>query len=352
MPINGNGNDNLLLGTGGADEINGNGGADILFGFAGNDSLNGGQGDDILFGGQGQDQLRGGQGDDYLDGGTGADVINGGQGDDVLAGGGGSDSFVFGQNFGGDLIVDFGSGDTIDLTAFNSITNVSQLTIVQAGPNVVVYVPGGSGGSIVVQNATIAQVTSSIQVACLLRGTMVRTPAGDVAVESLAIGDEVITVDGKAKPVKWIGRRAYARAFIENNARVAPVVLKAGSLGRNLPARDLSVSPEHAVLVDNVLVAAKSLVNGTTILQDFGAESVEYFHLEFDAPEVIFTNGVATESYVDHGNRRMFANYAEYVELYGETPASTGARRFDFVAEGEALEAIRARLGGALTRVA
>ncbi|WP_150287336.1 Hint domain-containing protein [Rhabdaerophilum calidifontis] len=353
MPINGNNGNNVLLGAGGNDEINGNGGADILFGFGGNDVLNGGTGNDVLFGGSGKDTLRGGAGDDYLDGGAGKDVLNGGTGDDILVGGAGGDKFVFGSNFGGDIILDFSASDAIDLTAFTGITSVSQLTLVQVGPNVVVNVPGANGGSITIYNATVAQVASQIEVACVLRGTQIRTPSGEVAVENLAIGDMVVSVDGTARPVKWIGRRAYSRAFVEGNVRVAPVLITAGALGDNLPAQDLMVSPEHAVFVENVLVPAKHLINGTSIRQVFAFETVEYFHVELDSADVIFTNGLATETYVDHGNRRMFANYAEFVDLYGETEGNApAARRFEAVTAGPALDAIRARFAAPAVQVA
>jgi hypothetical protein len=174
----------------------------------------------------------------------------------------------------------------------------------------------------------------------------VQTPDGEVAVEKLKIGDLVTTVDGKAKPVKWIGKRRYEGEFAKSNPKIAPVLFKAGALGANTPVRDLRVSPEHAVLVDHVLVPAELLVNGTTIRVDNTCDTVEYFHLEFDAPEVIFTNGAPTESYVDHGNRRMFQNYQDYVDLYGEEEISgkQRARRFYSIYGGAALDAIRSRL--------
>ena len=364
MAIKGDGQDNFLLGTSGDDEIKGLGGSDILSGGAGNDALDGGAGDDILYGGAGKDELSGGAGADYLDGGAGADVLNGGagddqlfggdgadilnggKGDDVLTGGAGADSFVFEKGFGFDVITDFHANDRINLTALAAITSLDQLSFSQVGANVVVQVPGQNGGSIVIAGATIAQVKAAIEVACLVRGTRVLTPAGEVRVEDLKIGDLVTTADGVAKPVKWIGRRGYGRPFLADNKRVAPIVFKAGSLGPGTPARDLSVSPEHAIFVDHVLVSAQLLVNGQSIYQDMGRDRVEYFHVELEAPEVIFTDGAPTESYVAHDNRAMFSNHAEYRELYGEDAADEGEkrRRFYMIFEGAGLDAIRERL--------
>ncbi len=351
--LNGGAGDDVLNGGSGDDVLNGGSGDDELRGGSGDDELNGGSGDDVLFGGSGDDELRGGAGDDELNGGTGDDVLVGGAGDDILVGGAGDDelrggagddTFVFAAGAGNDEIVDLRANDTIDITAITSVTDVSQLTISQSGDDVIIELPGG--GSISVRGATVDEVIAQIEVACLLRGTMIATPTGEVPVEQLSIGDEVLTVDGVARPIRWIGTRAYAGAFVKAGKKIAPVVFKTGSLGPNMPSRDLYVSPEHAVLVDNVLVPADLLVNGSSIRQVADIDTVEYFHLEFDAPEVIITNGTPTESYVDHGNRRMFANYQEYVALYGETvaPAAEGKRRFYTVHGGEALEAIRRRL--------
>ncbi|OYU48738.1 MAG: hypothetical protein CFE31_09865 [Rhizobiales bacterium PAR1] len=343
MAINGTSNDDTLTGTSGADVVNGGAGDDIIFGYAGNDVLNGGTGDDVLFGGAGADSLNGGVGDDYLDGGAGADILTGGAGDDMLTGGGGADVFKFGAGFGADVITDLGGTDRIDLTAITSVTSLANLRFQQVGNNVVVVVPGANGGTIVVEGSTVNFVRNHIDVACLLRGTQVLTPAGEVAVETLEIGDEVMTIDGSAKSIKWIGRRGYARAFVEGNKRIAPVKFSAGSLSEAVPSRDLFVSPDHAVLVGNALVPAHLLVNGAAVQQVENLDQVEYFHIEFDAPDVIFTDGMATESYVDHGNRHMFSNYAEYVALYGEPSADlVGKRRFDLVDDGAALEAARA----------
>lgn len=335
--------DDVIAGGKGSDSIYGGKGADEIDGGAGKDQLFGGEGDDLVNGGAGDDLLIGATGDDILIGGAGNDIIDGGAGDDILTGGAGSDGFVFSGSFGDDIITKLDSGDTIDLTSFSAITDVSQLGIQQVGSGVQLNVPGG--GTVFIQNATVAQVTSLIEVACLVRGSMVKTPAGEVPVESLAIGDLVLTVDGTAEPVKWIGRRGYSRSFVEASERLAPVLFTKGALGVNTPSRDLYVSPEHAVLIDHALVPAAKLVNGTTIRQVTDFDMVEYFHIEFEAPQVIFTDGAATESYVNHDNRRMFQNYQDYVDLYGNEGVTTSRlRRFDFIEGGVELDAIRARL--------
>lgn len=369
--LNGTGNDDTLNGKGGNDTLNGNDGVDTLDGGVGDDTLNGGAGGDTLNGGgdndtlngdggadtlngdAGADTLNGGAGNDTLHGGTGADKLNGGTGDDSLTGGNGADVFQFtpaSGGFGSDEIMDFNAGvDRIDLKNFTNVTAVSSLTITKSGANVLITVPGsgaGAGGTITVYGATVAEVKAAIDVACLARGTRVATPSGSQPVETLAIGDFVETIDGVAKPIRWIGRRAFAGAFLQGNEKAMPVSIAAGAFGK-APTRELLVSPDHAVQVGNVLVPAKLLVNGSTIRQRNDLDLVEYFHLEFETGEVILTEGLPTESYVETSNRNMFANAAEYAELYGDAPAGQVARRLPLVTGGAELAAVRASLPGA-----
>lgn len=65
--INGDGDDNNLVGTPQNDQINGLDGDDTLAGLAGDDELNGGRGDDVLIGGSGADALNGDAGQDTAD---------------------------------------------------------------------------------------------------------------------------------------------------------------------------------------------------------------------------------------------------------------------------------------------
>jgi hypothetical protein len=165
---------------------------------------------------------------------------------------------------------------------------------------------GGLGGTDITENTT----------PCYCRGTLIETVRGKRPVEDLRIGDRVITVSGRPKPIKWIGRRGYDGRFIRGRRDVLPMVIAAGALKRGVPARDLWVSPEHALYLDEVLVPARFLVNGMTITQAEAVDSVEYFHLEFEGHEIIVAEGAAAESYVESHNRRSFHNADEFYALY------------------------------------
>ena len=251
-------------------------------------------------------------------------------------------------NYAGDVIAQFAAGNSIDLkdVAFATLsqsfsTNRLQLTdgTHTADLN---FAPGFTS----LANFSFAADSGSgtvVTVACYCPGTRIATPQGEVAVEALAIGDQVVTADGRAEPIRWIGRRSYAGRFVLANPKVQPVRFRAGSLGGGLPRRDLLVSPEHAMLLDGMLIPARCLVNGAGIVAERGWTALEYIHIELAGHEVILAEGAAAETFLDDESRVMFQNAAEYAALYPDAPTAGGfcAPR---VEDGYELEAIRRRL--------
>jgi hypothetical protein len=170
-------------------------------------------------------------------------------------------------------------------------------------------------------------------IACYCRGTLILTDKGEVAVEDLAIGDAVATASGEARPIKWIGRRSYGGRFIMGRKDILPICFKAGSLGEVLPRRDLFISPHHAMYLEGVLIEARDLVNGVSIVQAEQVEEVEYFHIELDSHDVIIAEGAPSETFLDDNSRAMFHNAHEYSALYPATAQGAvcycAARRSD-----------------------
>ncbi|MGQ0335435.1 Hint domain-containing protein [Halomonas elongata] len=153
---------------------------------------------------------------------------------------------------------------------------------------------------------------------CFAAGTMIATPDGEVAVETLSIGDLVLTADGKAIPVKWIGHQSPGKRISGLNK--LPVRISEGALGSNLPNQDLVVTEDHGMVIDGLVINAGALVNQDTI--DYVPrhelpKDATYYHIETEGHEVILANGAEAETYVDYLTRQSFDNYAEYVALYG-----------------------------------
>jgi hypothetical protein len=180
--------------------------------------------------------------------------------------------------------------------------------------------------------------------ACYLRGTLIATQSGEVPIETLAVGDGVVTASGLVRRIKWIGHRSYAGRFVAANPALHPIRLRAACLGAGLPRRDLLVSPEHAMVIDGLLIPAHCLVNGRSIVKEPATARLDYFHVELDSHDVLLAEGAASESFLDDDSRGLFHNAAEYATLHPDAPppGEFCARR---VNSGPELDTIRCRLG-------
>jgi hypothetical protein len=153
-------------------------------------------------------------------------------------------------------------------------------------------------------------------VACFCLGTLILTDKCEVRVEQLAIGDIVLTNDGRYAPVTWLGVKAVSTRFA-NPLRVLPIRIKAGALAENIPSRDLLLSPDHAVMIDDVLIQAGALVNGASIVREANVPEIfTYYHVETDDHSLIFAENTPAETFVDNVDRLHFDNWAEHEVLY------------------------------------
>lgn len=156
--------------------------------------------------------------------------------------------------------------------------------------------------------------------ACFLRGTGILTDVGYVKIECLSIGDRVVTVDGAAASVKWIGRRTFTRGNANGwPDAVHPIRIARSALADNVPHANLYLSPGHSLLIDGNLIPVMHLVNGTSISRVIpaGVTDIEYFQVELATHEAIFAEGAPVETFLPTEGREVFSNFAEYDRLYG-----------------------------------
>jgi len=106
----------VLAGTAGDDVLSGLAGDDLLFGMGGDDFLDGGSGSDRLEGGAGLDILRGGAEEDWLHDAEGHNVIDGGAGDDWLSADSVTTNFWIGGRGTDNLEI---NGSSNNVVAFN-----------------------------------------------------------------------------------------------------------------------------------------------------------------------------------------------------------------------------------------
>ena len=152
---------------------------------------------------------------------------------------------------------------------------------------------------------------------CLLKGTLIETPMGPVEVETLSVGDLVVTARGETRPVKWIGWQSYTKDGVAWNESVMPIRVKRFAIDSKTPQRDLYLSPNHALLIDGVLIRAKDLVNGQSIARVSMDQAIDYYNIVLDTHEAVLAEGTAVETYLMRGDSyKSFTNFTEYQELY------------------------------------
>lgn len=145
-------------------------------------------------------------------------------------------------------------------------------------------------------------------VICFTPETRLATPEGQRPVGDLAPGDRVLTRDNGPQEILWMGRRRMTGARLYAMPHLRPIRLRAGALGEGQPDGDLLVSPEHRMLLrgpaaralfseDEVLATAADLVNDRSILVDHDLREVTYVHLLFERHEILWANGIESESF-------------------------------------------------------
>ena len=203
-----------------------------------------------------------------------------------------------------------GTGDIYSISGQTLTIKTSSGTVLQS----FTFANGTAMGSVKVVDASGVDTISW----CFMAGTMIRTPDGEVPVETLTRGDLVMTTDGVAKPVSWLGKQTKCSVF-SDPIRSWPIRVKAGALEENVPSRDLLLSPDHALLVDGVLIHAGALVNGTSIVREASVPRVwVYYHVELDDHSLILAENTPAETFVDNVDRLNFDNWAEHEALYPE----------------------------------
>jgi len=218
------------------------------------------------------------------------------------------DSFVI----TGGTLSNFGVSNGNTLTFSDSGVNARQ-----GGVDHIIFNAAVDAGSFNIVNGNTVQM-----VACFAAGTRIETESGPVAVEALTIAQRVRTVDGGAAPVVWVGQRTVDCSLHPRPETVWPVLVRAGAFGTEGPVRDLYLSPDHAVLVDGVLVPVKLLIDNETIVAAPRAR-VTYYHVELPEHAVILAEGLPVESYLDLGDRANFDG-GDTIRLYPDFTARLG----------------------------
>ena len=295
-----------------------------------------------------------------IDAGAGDDTITMGAGDDSISAGGGYDQIILTGSGGVDTVSDFSIADDDEDGFYNDQLDVSDLTG-GTGPggavrtsdvsvaddgfgNALLTFPGGE--QLVLEGVTPAQMTTHDQmfaagIPCFTPEVLLATQRGAVPAGQIRVGDMLQTADNGYQPVIWVGKRHLAASELAQHPHLKPYCLQPGGL--LTPERPMLLSPQHRLLVnrssfgqdwlkDESFLSAKLLAEvdvqcSQRLLADCG---VTYVHLMTERHEVIFAEGIATETFwpgpeairgLSEADRRelfyLFPELAEVLDLVG-----------------------------------
>ncbi|MFC2970068.1 Hint domain-containing protein [Acidimangrovimonas pyrenivorans] len=168
-------------------------------------------------------------------------------------------------------------------------------------------------------------------VICFTPGTLIATPLGARRIESLRPGERVLTKDNGPQPVLWTGHRRFSGARLFALPHLRPIRFRAGALGLGRPEDELLVSPQHRMLVqgaaaralfntDEVLVAAEDLVDGRAVTVDALLPQVTYVHVLLERHEIVWANGLETESFHPSNTSLQTIDPAQRAALFAALP--------------------------------
>jgi len=205
-------------------------------------------------------------------------------------------------------------GQSVGVAAASSSENPGDLPLAALHANAI-FADADTSPSFVVTSDGNGDVLIQEAAACYVAGTRIRTPAGDVAIESLQVGADVVTARGDVRSVRWVCHRTIDCGRHPEPKQIWPICISAGAMGDGLPSRDLWVSPGHSLLIEGHLIQAANLVNGITVRQ-VPTHAVQYWHVELASHDVILAEGVPAETYLDTGNRSAFVDGGAFLDLH------------------------------------
>ncbi|WP_083480278.1 Hint domain-containing protein [Loktanella sp. 5RATIMAR09] len=174
-------------------------------------------------------------------------------------------------------------------------------------------------------------------VPCFTPGTLIATPRGEVAVETLKAGDRILTRDNGIQVINWVGQKRLDFMELKKAPQLRPIVIAAGALGDGMPERDMMVSPTHRMLITShkaelyfgqseILIPAKYMLDlaGVSVSDQ---PYVTYVHMMCDNHEIVLADGAWSESFQpgDHTLKGFDADQREELfTLFPELATDAG----------------------------
>ena len=192
---------------------------------------------------------------------------------------------------------------TLNGSAFTAGDNISSVRVYSGGSI--------SNPYIVNESLTIRKPASFDP--CFLSGSLIRTPTGEIPVESIVPGDNIIAYVNSSEEIRQVIWTAQShcdvQSHLSDDLAGYPVRILRGAIADGIPSKDMLITAEHCLFLNGKFVPARMLVNKRSIFFDKSITSYEYYHIETKKHSVIMADGMLTESYLNTSNHRSF--YAE-----------------------------------------
>jgi len=140
---------------------------------------------------------------------------------------------------------------------------------------------------------------------CFAEGTLIETSKGVIPIEDITVGNKLMSISGERHRVMWVCRTpADVSSFLTSGY---PVRIAKGALGYGKPNQDLTVSPQHRILVGEsgqlqgtfdqaALVPAKSLIGMPGITEATDCTGLTWYHLACETHQIVHAHGCAAET--------------------------------------------------------
>lgn len=229
-----------------------------------------------------------------------------------------------------------GSSESAQLTlagiTASEITNITTTTdqvtfTLSNGSSITLNITGAN--QINFDNATTDTDGNIVFDVCFLAGTMIEMEHSVfTAVEDIKIGDTIMSYDWYRKhkqpcTVTWVGKKHInVRPHLSDDFSGYPVRVLKDAIADNIPNKDLLITSEHSLFFNDKFIPVRMLINNHSIYYDYSITSYDYYHIETDNHSIIFADGMTTESYLDTGNRHVFASDGNVTSISVTPPKS------------------------------
>lgn len=182
---------------------------------------------------------------------------------------------------------------------------------------------------------------------CFTSNSFITTATGEKRMDDLVAGDRILTRDNGYQTLRWIYSRDISIQLQSVQPSMRPILFRKDSLAPNMPDRDVWVSPGHLMLAtartaevtgsDEVLIPARQFLKMGLAAQS-SLHATKYFHLLFDAHQVVQVNGMWSESFqpsisslqiIGDARNEIFEIFPELATQNG-IDAYAGARKMQY----------------------